>query len=60
MWDDLTRAAQAAKLRPAAWLEQSRIYGDLARSEPFATAFCNWLPLIWSQGCEAALREYAK
>lgn len=60
MWDDLTQAAQVAKARPAAWLEQSKIYGDLADSAPFATAFRKWLPLIWSQGCEAALSEYAE
>lgn len=59
IWDDLTAAAQAAKTRPAAWLEQSKIYGDLADAEPFATAFCDWLALIWSQGCEAALDAYA-
>lgn len=60
MWNDLTQAAQSAKSRPAAWLEQRRIYGDLIESKPFSEAFCKWLPLIWTQGCEAALSEYAR
>ncbi len=59
MWNDLIDAAQAAKVRPVAWLEQSKIYGELVDSEPFVTAFCKWLSLIWGQGCEAALSEYA-
>lgn len=60
MWDSLKQVAQAAKTNPAAWLQQSKIYGDLAVSEPFAKAFCKWLSLIWSQGCEAALTEYVQ
>ncbi|MEP2531420.1 mannitol dehydrogenase family protein [Shimia sp.] len=58
IWEDLTRIAQDAKARPAAWLEQSKIYGDLCDSQSFSDAFCKWLPLIWSQGCEACLSEY--
>lgn len=59
LWGDLTQAAKLAKERPAAWLEQSRIYGDLAQSKPFAEAFARWLPMIWEQGCEATLAAYA-
>ncbi len=58
IWDDLRNCAQTAKDRPAAWLEQSRIYGDLAQSERFADAFCNWLPMIWEHGCEASFDAY--
>jgi len=58
-WDDLTAAAKAARDRPQAWLEQSQFYGDLAGEPRFAEAFDRWLALIWKQGCEAALREYA-
>jgi len=58
LWHDLQTTAQAAKTRPAAWLEQRQIYGDLADATPFATAFCKWLPMIWSEGCEATLGAY--
>ncbi|MGB0927544.1 MAG: mannitol dehydrogenase family protein [Pikeienuella sp.] len=60
MWDDLRQAAQAAKVRPRAWLEQSRLYGTLNNEAPFAHAFAAWLDLIWDQGCEAALKAYAR
>ena len=57
-WEALTAVAQEAKTRPLAWLEQSRIYGDLGQAEPFVQAFDGWLSLIWAQGSEAAMREY--
>jgi mannitol 2-dehydrogenase len=60
IWSELTSAAQAAKERPAAWLEQSKIYGDLLNAEPFPEAFSKWLTMIWTQGCEAALSEYVQ
>lgn len=59
-WDDLSKAAQAAKTRPRAWLEQGRIYGDLANAPAFAEAFERWLALIWSEGTEAALEAYLR
>ncbi len=57
-WDTLNAAARAAKARPAAWLEQRSIYGDLAQNDRFANAFARWLTLIWSEGAEAALADY--
>ncbi|WGI22310.1 mannitol dehydrogenase family protein [Amylibacter sp. IMCC11727] len=60
IWDDLQRAAVAAKDRPAAWLEQKNIYGDLAQAQPFADAFNRWLSVIWAYGCEDALAKYAE
>ena len=59
VWDDLTAVAARARTRPAAWLEQMRIYGDLAKEPPFAEAFDRWLRLIWTEGCDAALSKYA-
>jgi len=56
----ILQTAKKAKARPLAWLEQSNIYGDLAQSAPFSQAFARWLPLIWDQGCEAALTSYAE
>lgn len=60
LWNDLIAAANMAKSRPAAWLEQSRIYGELNTEAPFADAFGHWLDLIWKEGCEAALAEYVE
>ncbi len=57
-WDDLRSAAIAAKKRPRAWLEQQRFYGRLVDSTQFADAFEEWLGIIWSKGCEAAMRRY--
>lgn len=59
VWADLSEAAREARTRPAAWLEQDRIYGELREARPFAEAFEAWLGLIWQQGCVAALESYA-
>jgi len=57
-WERRQAAARIAKHRPAAWLEQREIYGDLAGEPRFAGAFADWLTQIWSAGAEAALRNY--
>ena len=57
-WDALLGAAEAARKRPRAWLEQPEIYHDLASAAPFVTAFENWLNKIFSEGCRAALEHY--
>ncbi len=57
-WDALSAAAAEARKRPAAWLEQRQFYGDLADNQGFAATFEDWLDLIWTQGCEAALSRY--
>lgn len=57
-WDRLTAVAGRARDRPAAWLEQDAIYGDLADAPRFATAFEGWLRMIWDEGLEAAMRAY--
>jgi len=57
-WETLTQAALAARQRPQAWLEQHSIYSGLADNQWFAVEFSRWLSLIWSEGCEAALRAY--
>lgn len=57
-WAELTVVAQAARDRPAAWLEQRKIYGDLAGSEDFAGAFERWLSVLWREGTLAALARY--
>ena len=57
-WDSLHKAAKEARNRPAAWLEQKQIYGDLARNADFAAAFEGWLSMIWSDGTSATLAAY--
>ena len=57
-WDRLQARARAAKDDPAAWLAMRDIYGDLARSQVFATAFASSLDAIWKDGTEATLRRY--
>jgi mannitol 2-dehydrogenase len=57
-WDALVPVAQAARHRPAAWLEQEDIYGDLAREDRFADAFAGWVLRLWAHGTAATLRTY--
>ena len=59
-WDELLRRALAARDRPAVWLEQPKIYGDLDRADRFAEAFARWLDRLWAEGTEAVLRSYAE
>jgi mannitol 2-dehydrogenase len=58
-WDDLTRAATAARDTPSAWLSQQHLYGDLAQDVRFADAFEGWLRMIWTDGLSATLKTYS-
>ncbi len=60
IWDELQALAQAARERPEAWLEQDRLYGDLAQAEAFRDAFVAWLTLIWDTGAVAAMTAYTQ
>ena len=57
-WDDLRAAARNARTDPAAWLAQSQLYGDLAKTPVFARAFDKWLRIIWAEGITAAIDTY--
>ena len=57
-WNDLGAVAKDARSRPAAWLEQQKYYGDLASVPVFASAFDEWLKLIWEQGSVEAMQFY--
>lgn len=57
-WEGLTAAAKEARERPQAWLRQRRFYGDLVDAPAFAEPFEGWLKMIWSQGSNAAMRQY--
>ena len=54
----LQATAQAARTRPAAWLEMTDIYGDLAQHAGFAAAFSAWLATLWDEGTDACLNRY--
>ncbi len=58
MWDELNKAALAAKDSPMAWLQQEGIYGELAEHAEFSSAFCDALSQIWSQGTRTAIKQY--
>ncbi len=57
-WAGLVSAAQVARTRPRAWLDQRAFYGDLADDPVFAAAFERWLGQIWAHGSRAAIRAY--
>jgi mannitol 2-dehydrogenase len=57
-WEMLQNRAVQAKLRPAAWLEMTEVYGDLANDTAFADAFTSTLNTVWDHGTRAAIRAY--
>jgi mannitol 2-dehydrogenase len=58
IWPELVAVSNAARHTPHAWLEQRKIYGNIADDQRFATAFSKWLTLIWDKGVESAMRTY--
>ncbi len=60
IWERLNVAARRAEVSSQEWLNQEELYGELADREVFQTSFQKWLKLIFSDGLEAALREYLK
>lgn len=59
VWEDLVKAAQAARDTPQAWLEQRHFYGSLADDVRFSKAFAQALTALWRDGTESVLRAYA-
>lgn len=57
-WDRLTAQSKKARENPAAWLEMSDIYGDLAKAQSFIAAFTKSLNSLWTQGTKATLEAY--
>ena len=57
-WDTLQAHAREAASRPAAWLEQRDIYGDLGANGRFAAAFAAALDALARDGTAATLRAY--
>ncbi|MDQ2065676.1 mannitol dehydrogenase family protein [Xinfangfangia sp. CPCC 101601] len=58
-WDQLQPLAMAAKADPQLWLNGlASIYGDVAQSDRFASAFGRWLTRVWTEGTPASLAAY--
>ncbi len=57
-WNRLNQAANAARGRPEAWLEQRFVYGDLASNSRFSERFAYWLNAVWSHGVNDTLQSY--
>ncbi len=57
-WERLTAQAKRSKDNPAAWLEMSDIYGDLAQAPAFVAAFGKCLDSLWAKGTRATLEAY--
>ncbi len=58
IWSELVAVSNAAQQNPLLWLEQRKLYGNLADDKRFAAAFAKWLTLIWENGVENAMRAY--
>lgn len=58
LWDDLTRAANAAQTHPQDWLEQRQFYGEIADDPRFCAAFARWLTALYTDGTRATLDAY--
>ncbi|WP_411742024.1 mannitol dehydrogenase family protein [Rhodobacter sp. TJ_12] len=57
-WDRLVSVSQAAKDRPAAWLEMEDIYGDLGRDPAMLESFTKALNAVWTRGARVAMGDY--
>ncbi len=58
-WDRLQALSRKAKDDPLQWLTMDDIYGDVAKSETFRTAFASALGSLWSRGTAQVLKDYA-
>ncbi|MBU2963284.1 mannitol dehydrogenase family protein [Citreicella sp. C3M06] len=59
-WTRLVALSEQARTRPAAWLEQRSVYGDLASNARFADTFAKWLTRLWDDGVEVTMDAYVK
>ena len=58
IWPRLNKLALEAKTNPMQWLTMEDIYGDVAKSEIFRSAFAEWLNKLWADGAENTLKAY--
>ncbi len=54
----LTRLALEARKTPSAFLSNEAVFGSLADSDAFQTAFAAWLDHLWTDGVAATLARY--
>jgi len=57
-WDHLVAQSKLAKERPAAWLEMSEIYGDLAENAEVVAKFTALLNDVWARGSHSVIADY--
>ncbi len=57
-WPRLQEHARAARGQPAKWLEMSNIFGDIAASRTYSTAFSAALEQLWQNGTRSTLMRY--
>ncbi|PWE49678.1 mannitol dehydrogenase [Thioclava sp. NG1] len=57
-WDRLVAQSKLAKERPAAWLEMSEIYGDLAENAEVVAKFTALLNDVWARGSHSVISDY--
>lgn len=59
-WDQLQKAAFAARTDPKAWLGIRHLYCDLGQNEHFCADFAKWRKMLILVGVEATLRAYVE
>jgi mannitol 2-dehydrogenase len=57
--EELLRRAAAASERPAAFLENTTVFGDMGQDPRFAASFEGWLGRLRDQGVRGTLQAYA-
>lgn len=58
IWPRLQSLAREAKSDPMRWLSMDDVYGDVAKSEVFRSAFADALNSLWSKGTAETLKAY--
>jgi mannitol 2-dehydrogenase len=58
-WESLQPVAEAARSRPAVWLEQEHVYGALRDDPRMRAGFEHWLRALWRDGTARVLSDYS-
>lgn len=59
-WWVLTKCSSESRHNPRVWLQMTDIYGPLANSDAFVSAFSNALTSLWKTGARATLDAYIR
>jgi mannitol 2-dehydrogenase len=57
-WERLQAQARRARERPAAWLEMTDLFGELANDPAYVAAFTEALGALWRDGTRATVGAY--